>query len=370
MTSCKKVTSSVESRISYIDLLETFCICMVLFYHCTLSDIELLNEAYSVPSYIHYYLLSAASASIPLFFFINGFLLFQKPLNLTKHIKKAIRFFLQGIAFGILSAIFYLSITNQPINFFEIYDSVRFFKMGCCNHLWFLASLVNIYILFPLIKSSYDHNKKVFSVFLSILFIFTYANNILNFSATLAYDAIFQQKSIIDFIDIFSIYDPFRGIKTFSVFYFCLGGMLHDADSYLKDIPLKKKRIWGIALFLFGSFGLFFNGLLYTWLSGKYWDCFWNGYFNLFTVFIVIGIILLVKDYHIKSSVLTLISKNTLGIYLIHYFAIVLIKPYFLNLILYKNLVSTLLFAFLIMLISLFCSVIIKKAPILKHLIS
>ena len=64
-------------RIDFIDLLEFLAMTLVLLYHCTTYDFNILESA-SVSVLLGYYFRAILSAGVPLFFFANGYLLFSR----------------------------------------------------------------------------------------------------------------------------------------------------------------------------------------------------------------------------------------------------------------------------------------------------
>ena len=91
-------------RIDFIDLLEFLAMTLVLLYHCTTYDFNILESA-SVSVLLGYYFRAILSAGVPLFFFANGYLLFSRESILEKHVHKTIRLI-------ILTVIY---IKNRPI---------------------------------------------------------------------------------------------------------------------------------------------------------------------------------------------------------------------------------------------------------------
>lgn len=67
-----------RKRVEYLDILKTIAIFLVCFCHF----IYLKND------YICAFVMLVAWSAVPIFFIVNGFLLFKKEFDLDKHIKK------------------------------------------------------------------------------------------------------------------------------------------------------------------------------------------------------------------------------------------------------------------------------------------
>lgn len=79
-----------SNRWSYIDLLECIAIYFVLVYHTTLYSFDFLNEG-TLFNYFAYFFRTILSTCVPIFFFANGYLLFNRPFVLKKHIYKTLK---------------------------------------------------------------------------------------------------------------------------------------------------------------------------------------------------------------------------------------------------------------------------------------
>lgn len=76
-------------RFAYIDLIEALAISFVIIYHVGMYPKNILSDS-SLLAYFNYWLTGLLSVCVPVFFFANGFLLFGKPFNLERHIKKIV----------------------------------------------------------------------------------------------------------------------------------------------------------------------------------------------------------------------------------------------------------------------------------------
>lgn len=352
-----------------IDLLECIAILLVVTYHSLLYSDDIINEP-SILHYIRYFFRTILSTCVPLFFFANGFLLFSKELNLKKHIYKIIHLiFLWGV-WGIGKIIIIMLIKNESLTFVEIIKTLWSLKQGWINSLWFLGTLVCVYILFPLIKATYDHSKKTFLYFIIVCFILTFGNILVNQGVTIFLNTMLHKNTAIYGANCFNIFNPFRGIHGYAFVYFCIGGYFNQIkEKILKVKPLKRNLI-SIIVMLISCFGLWGIGIFYSKSAGRLWDIVWAGYDSIFTLINVICIYILCLNLKKDIAVIRTISSNTLGIYLMHEIFIHLTRKYIIGYAGLCNMPFSILYSVAIMIICLFISLAMKKIPLIKRLVS
>lgn len=70
-----------QTRLYFIDLLESIAIFLVLAYHGTNYEYSFLEDSGNVLFYLRYYFRTILSCCVPLFFFANGYLLLNRDFN-------------------------------------------------------------------------------------------------------------------------------------------------------------------------------------------------------------------------------------------------------------------------------------------------
>lgn len=170
----------------YIDLVESIAIFFVLSYHGTNYDYNFLQDSESVLFYIRYFVRTILSCCVPLFFFANGYLLFNRDFYLKKHIEKMIRLTLLTIIWGIIDLFVLMFIKNEFLSLKDFVKGVWGWKQGWINHLWYMQALIVIYALFPLLKIAFDKRKDIFAFFIVIAAIMTFGNKAINSIASIA----------------------------------------------------------------------------------------------------------------------------------------------------------------------------------------
>lgn len=353
--------NDLNKRYDNIDLLKVIAILMVVPLHTGLFVTNFI-KANSVGTYVQY-AIRLICEGVPLFILINGFLLINKQFDLKKHMRKILKIFL---LIAIWSTIFIclkdliegkaFSIKSFITNFLNTNISSK--KTG---ELWFLQNLIMLYILFPIIKVLHDSNKRVYNYFTVILFLFTFGTNLLNLIIEpLSYITKCNEiKLITTYI---SKYNPFSNSIFLS--YFILGGILHEKECN----ESQKMKIYILAIISY--IGVILYGYGMSFLYNKTYSSNYN-YSQIFLLIIYVAIFYLSNNYRNKGNIfnkiIMSISKNTMGIYFIHWI-ITFFENQYLNVIDYP-LVYRLIITFLIFLLSYIISILISKIPKLNSII-
>lgn len=314
----------------FIDRIEMLAIILVVFYHgCQFP------RGFPISPSI-YALWSLSSPCVPLFFFANGFLLYSRPFNLKRHMKKMSLLLAVALFWQAITPLILAPITNTPLSFSEYLQIAWFWKTGWNNQLWFMWALVGIYIVFPILKCCFDYSngRSSFLFFFACCFLLTIGNVTLDQIATVFRFLLTGNRHIVDF-NFFGAANLFgSGIGWqygYSFFYFCLGGIFWRTIPRLYNIPKRKYFFISILLLIVGYILLWTWGLFASDLSNQLWDPIWNGYTTLPTVFITLGIVLLIfrtsVNNHVLDHIAGLVARNTLGVFLIHSTVLVCIRP-------------------------------------------
>ena len=111
----------MQKRIQYLDIIKVISIFLVVFCHFVL-----LSE--TVPANI---LMVACWSGVPMFFMVNGALLFTRPLKLEKHIRKTILIYIVLVAWRLILSLYRrTALPNSSAGLWQEPDSYLSF------HLW------------------------------------------------------------------------------------------------------------------------------------------------------------------------------------------------------------------------------------------
>lgn len=169
-----------KNRIFYYDAIKGLAIYLVCIYHYNnLNNNILDNPNFEV--YINYYFYGISSVAVPLFFMVNGALLLNKQYTLRNHLIKVVYLYTLVYVWSFVSLIIFIPIEGISYSLKEFFKAWFYLKTGTSNHLWFLQTLISVYLLFPFIKQIYDlPQRKLLKLFCLIIFIFSFGNLFLN----------------------------------------------------------------------------------------------------------------------------------------------------------------------------------------------
>lgn len=358
-----------KPRIAWIDLLETIAIFGVILCHNMLYYVDVSQPRVGKLTYVFYLFRTLLATCVPLFFFVNGVLLFRKKFDLKHHVQKTLKYIIIALIWSIIALI----VLNWPHISLRGFLASLWTSKENLGYLWFMGALVCVYAFFPILKAAYDTNKKLIIYFVIMCAIFTFGNTLLNQLRTIYSVGIMHRAEVFSEVNFFRIFNPFQGIHGYVFVYFCLGGLLNVYLDKIKQIPAKTRNIIAIVALIVGSLGLFTIGLIYSKTTGMYWDVVWNGYDTIFALLSAAGIFLLCLNYNSQNQKLNHIFKtiscNTLGIYFIHVILVFLTVDYLRPISWMCTFWGTTLYGLALFLASLTLSIIIKRIPIVKNLV-
>lgn len=360
-------SATKKSRIAWIDLLETLAIFLVILCHNSLYQLDLVSPHAGFSNYLIYFINTIKVIGVPLFFFINGYLLFSKKLDLCRHLKKTIHY----IIITIIWAGFALLVLND----FQFTSLSSFLSAkGDIAYLWFMGALIVIYFLFPILKAAYDQNPKLILYFVIMCAIFTFGNTILNQLYTIYSAGILHQPVVHYDVNFFQMFNPFQGIHGYTLVYFCLGGLVYYYRDQILSLKPKTRNLIGVAGIIFGMAGLFLISLLYIKTRGIYWDHIFNGYDTVFAFCLTTGVFLLALNWsnarHPKlNHFFEVASRNTLGIYFLHTILVFLSINFLRTIPVLCNFFGTFFYGVIVFFLSLTISIIMRKIPVIRQLV-
>lgn len=357
-----------KERIEYIDLIECIAIFMVLIYHSPLYSWDFLSE-YKKSYYLIYYLRTILSTGVPLFLMVNGYLLFDKKFDLRKHILKTLHLVVLTFVWAAISLLMLQVIEKQFFSVKDFFKTLLEWKIDWINHLWYMGALVCIYLFFPLLKQTYDTNIKIFICFTLISAGLTFGNTLINEVGSLTLGILMKKQLVLQDWDFFNIFNPFRGIYGYTFVYFCAGGLIKNIEGIVLSVPLLKRNIICVIGILISSLGLWNIGVFYSNLLGRLWDVVWNGYDTVFTFLNAIFIFILCMNWKQNSWFIRTVSCNTLGVYFLHMLLIYFTKAYIIEIELFCNIIGNMVYAIIILCMSLMISLILKRIPIFAKLL-
>lgn len=357
-----------KTRLHHVDLLKTLAMVFMLMYHGTLYRYDILAGGDGL-TLLRFFFRSILSACVPLFFFVNGYLLFGKSLDLKKHTYKCIRFGVVVSVWMLLLLLIMQPVRGEYLTARQVYDMFWSLQMNWNNHLWYIGVLLCIYVFFPLLKCAYDGNKPVFYWFTAGSFLLVFGNVLLNELSTVA-GWVLNRRVVFDDFNFFHILTPYAsGYFGMGLVYFCLGGVALALQPRLEAVCAKRRNAIAAILLLISCVLLGVLGYGYSVLGKQLWDTVWNGYDTVFTACMVLCLFVLSLSWKRESKLLRVVSANTLGIYLIHDVVNRILLPVFHSVVLLRSVWGTFVYALVLLTICTVFCLVLRKIPVLKKLI-
>lgn len=274
--------------------------------------------------------------SVPIFLMISGALLFNRSFNKKKYFQRIIKFILLIIVWDIFYLIweyYYLNITYTKL-YMLIFTPYR-------AHLWFLYTILILYIIQPVLKLIFDRISNNFKFILLIMWFLFSTLSIINYN-------------IANYFTIFS----YMG-------FFIIGNYLY---TYIKDRDLTKYN-WFLIISIVC---LITTSVLLNYFSSVKRNYFYNIFFAYRTPFIILSsfafFILVVCNFKkdIKNKFILMLSDVSLGVYLIHgVFLDITVKVFSYQLI--NSLIGIPTFSLIIFIFSVISVYILKKIKIINY---
>lgn len=186
---------------------------------------------------------------------------------------------------------------------------------------WFIFALIQIYILFPILKRAFDNNKKELFFLIAVVFTLTFLKNDLMTCVKLVSLARGSGSVRFNLLELLcNSYMPLHQSFGYAVCYFVLGGILHKII-YVEGKMPERGRIAAGILLPSGLILLFLKSIIETSFDG-----------DLFTGYSAYdsGIMLLIasslfalyaaKKVTLRNRLIRYTAENTIGIYYLHAF--------------------------------------------------
>ena len=348
----------MKERKINIEFIRVFAIIMTIVIHVSNVYIYSFNRISNFDYLIGVIFNCISRVCVPLFFMVSGIFLIDEKYDRKKYLKRILRFIIILIVWSI---IYYFGIEGYKLNGFLTFCINSLFNADISSrHLWFMYAIIGIYIALPFIQSMVKNlNKEQENLFLILWMIISggvviyvpLAREILNFSIDVSYPV------------------PILG-ATYYLGYFVSGYILYNRFKEIKNVKkINKINFWCIFSYicstLISILGMYFISLR----KGMVYDSLvW--YRSIFIVIAAFSlfIIIVVNEDKFKNKFILNLSSLSFGVYLIHYLFLFNIKEY-INIIEYNPLIYIPYLSFLIYLLSVCSSYIIKKIPLIKNII-
>lgn len=283
------------------DILRVIAMFMVVVIH--VSNVYSRNFGNISNSSFFYSLIynTICRISVPIFFMISGALLLDRKFDKNKYKKRILKYIILIAAWDIIYLIweyFYLDIKYDKL-YMLIFKEYR-------AHLWFLYTILIIYLLQPILKKILDKCNKYIKAFLLCVWF------------------------LLGIISMFNSFIANYFVTLIYIGYFIIGKYIYD---FVKKKDLKKYSILFVVIIIV----CFIVSIILNYLYSIKYNMFYNKFFAYRTPFIIISSILffiiVISNYKKETlnKVLLGLSKFSLGVYLIHGIFLDIVKTYMNN---------------------------------------
>lgn len=333
-----EIKQNINKRELAFDILRVIAMCMVVVIHVS----NVYSRSFGIISNKSFFVSlgfnTISRVSVPIFLMISGALLVDRSFNKNRYFKRIIKYLTLIIVWDIIYLLweyFYLGISYNRL-YMLLIEPYR-------AHLWFLYTILTLYIIQPLLKLILDKSSKTIKILLLLIWFILSTLSLVNYN-------------------IASIFTIFSYIG-----FFIIGKYLYD---YIKNNNLKKYNLIFILLIIINiSLSIYFN---YTY-SLKY-NRFYNLFFAYRSPFVIISSLalftLVITNYRKEKlpKIIKYLSEVSLGVYIIHgIFLDITIKLF--NYQLTNVLYGIPLFALIILILSIISVSILKKIKYVNYII-
>lgn len=288
-----------KDRYIYIDYIRIFAILMVIILHCVCDYYNNFSNVRKDLWFILGFVNEICRTGVPLFFMISGFLLLNKEIKDIKTFYKQ-RFAKIGIPFLFYNAFYYMTVPNADKSISGFLK--EFINCGSGYHLWFIYSILFIYLMIPFIKMITDKcNLKMLIFFLLLVIFQTTIKPFMN--------VVFFDKAYIYLTE-----DGIVGYMGYLILGYILGKY---------DFEKKQKYL----IYLTGILFMIVTPLVSMSNVVKNNEFLFHGGYALNHYVEAAAVFLFFKDYiHKKSYLVFMLSNASLGAYFIHVFILEQLK--------------------------------------------
>jgi len=344
-------------RLNYVDAAKTIAILFVCVYHSGFPT----NLNFPV-----YFLCGLLSICVPMFFLVNGFLLLNNSFDFKVHIFRIAKIYALFLLWSSLTMANEVFLGHLDVNA-DLIRAVMYLRQGDNNHLWYLLTIVSVYILLPLTKLAYDANDARYILWtVSVLGFFGF---FMPFYSRLAGIFSWAAGARIPTGYPFSTdIIPFSGYYYANV-YFIVGGLLARAAKSRMMLAKRYLVIISIASLL----SLFSYGVLVSKASGEVLDTVWHGYNTFPTFTLTCSIFMIIMRTGVSEKFRPLVASigaNTFGIYVLHMLFLKWFKPFIIGNGDTRTVANSLGLASAIFLVSWGMTLLLRRVPGVRHVIS
>ena len=319
------VAAPSRKRLLGLDIAKLLAMFQVVYIHFAFYTKDVANTDLSRA------VLSLTVACVPIFIAVNGALLFSRPFDSRKHMRRvassiALLFVWRAIHIACYSLMDAPRLSLSQTLAVLIGSNVEGYPTG---HFWFLFSLIKLYILFPILKFAWDeHRRLLLPIAVCLLILYSGIDGVRMLVLVFSSDL---YTRLGDAFDAFSNFRPFFG-EGYLLIYFLGGPCVLESYRSLKSREAESKEMAShlpaiaLALVLVTSaLTVYVARVQYEAGLGVFGVSY--GYWLPSTVvmtFAVLYLLLWLGDRLKQGRLLPLLGSGTFAVYMMHMPALVL----------------------------------------------
>ncbi len=313
----------MKKRLVGLDYLKVLATFMVLALHVHIYRIDFVQSGKMIN--IVQYALRLISEGVPLFVIANGFLLFRKDkIDVKKIYSKALLYFVLYLVFGILTILIVNAEEGMTVNAFMTELLLISSGRPYTGSLWFIQSLIAVYLIFPPLHYLYKNNYPAFLNLLKVVLLFSVGMNTVNLigEVFLRIDAD-KFSAFTAVTGAFENFDPLR-ITSFLLF-FMLGAY---ADRNLDKITALLGKLWAVSLLCWVVsvlYALTMSRMTIHLLEPDF--CYGSVFMVIQVVTVFVTFVQIPEKKNLPEKTAEYISSCSLWIYFVHNIVIFLLLP-------------------------------------------
>ena len=309
---------ATNQRIKWIDVCRALAILLVVLCHATENVYSLSLDGMagvSFPSALFAFTAFAfGRLGVPLFLMITGYLLLDRDYDSAKILKfwktRWLNLLICTLVWFVIYDIFLTFYLYQPVSITDFIGNMLFLKSVEMSHVWFMAMILGMYILIPLVSIGL---KKV-------------STKVLMFPVIIFTTYCFLVPTVLSVFKILHV-DPGYSVNFSTGFSGGTYGLFIIYGYMLKKGLLKKVKTWALAIVFVVSFVLGDAFQLWSYSQGVEYNM-W--YTNVLLLVAALALFEMMSRMNIKkeSAVITFVSKFSFPIYLIHNIFVYMMLPF------------------------------------------
>ena len=286
ITMQNKTGAGKRDRVWYFDWLKLIAAVLVVFYHLAYYDLDygFVPGSFYLPNG-NRIIMSFAACSVPVFFMVNGALLFRRHRNWKDMLKKAAK---------ILVLMVVWKLADFPS--------------------WFFRTLVILYLIFPVLQYFREHRPVLLKLLCAAVAVMPFGYNLL----LMLLKGLALGGCMPDVTHGMSVTGCFT---MYSILYFCLGAWFDEMEPW----PLSRSLGFVIA----GWVLVVAECVIYTNLYQSMWDAVNSAFPTVGALLMAMGMFMAARHLHLswEARFLSWASEGVLAIYLMHMAGIHLLRP-------------------------------------------